>query len=73
MSEIKQWVISAANTYYSEVKTMCCEPRGYKPEEINGECPDCGADTVDGDAYEKCCYSPKTCETCGRKPCDGSC
>ena len=51
----------------------CCEPSGYKQEEINGECSECGGDTVDGDAYEHCSYSPQTCETCGRRPCDGSC
>ena len=52
---------------------MCCAANDYKEEEINGECPDCGADTVDGEAYEVCSYSPIECETCGYAPCDQSC
>jgi len=52
---------------------MCCSPSEYKPEEIDGECPDCGNDTVGGDAYECCYYSPCECETCDWRPCDGSC
>jgi hypothetical protein len=52
---------------------MCCDPNDYKEEEINGECPDCGMDTVDGDAYDKCGYSPVECETCDWRPCDQSC
>ena len=52
----------------------CCEPRvSYKCEEINGECPDCGADTVDGDSYDQCAYSPIACKTCNDAPCDQSC
>lgn len=52
---------------------MCCDATDYKEEEINGECPDCGADTVDGAAYESCSYSPCECETCDYRPCDQSC
>lgn len=52
---------------------MCFEPSGYLKEEINGECPDCGSPTIDGDAYEKCGYSPVICKKCGWAPCDGSC
>lgn len=52
---------------------MCCEPTGYVESQINGECPDCGEPTVDGDAYENCWYSPTDCETCGNSPCDDSC
>lgn len=52
---------------------MCCEPSGFKKEEINGVCPDCGEPTVDGDAFECCGYSPVVCKTCGDAPCDGSC
>jgi hypothetical protein len=52
---------------------MCCEPSGYKKEEINGECPDCGGPTVDGCAFEYCSYSPEDCKTCGCRPCDLSC
>lgn len=52
---------------------MCCEPQGYQKEEVNGECPECGGDTVDGDALEKCGYSPCDCEVCDSHTCDGSC
>lgn len=52
---------------------MCCEPSGYREEEINGECPECGASTVDGSAYEACAYSPVICNECGCAPCDESC
>jgi len=52
---------------------MCCEPSGYKEEEINGECPICGSPTVDGDAFEQCGYSHVECEQCGYAPCDDSC
>lgn len=51
----------------------CCEPSGFAKEEINGVCPECGEDTVDGDAYECCDYSPVECEVCGFAPCDESC
>lgn len=56
-----------------DVIDMCCEPSGYKKEEINGACDKCGADTVDGLAFEQCGYSPVLCEECGNAPCDGSC
>ena len=52
---------------------MCCAVTEYSQSEINGTCKDCGADTVDGDAYECCEYSPLICETCNYSPCDGSC
>jgi hypothetical protein len=52
---------------------MCCSPSGYRKEEINGECPDCGEPTVDGDAYESCSYSRLECKECGWRPCDLSC
>ena len=42
---------------------MCCVESFYKEEEINEQCPDCGNDTVDGDVYECCDYSPCECET----------
>jgi len=51
----------------------CCEPSGYIESQINGECPDCGMPTVDGDAFYYCHYSPTECTTCGWKPCDLSC
>jgi uncharacterized protein (DUF983 family) len=52
---------------------MCCSPSGYLMDEINGECPNCGEPTVDGDAYENCTYSRRECDVCGWSPCDDSC
>jgi hypothetical protein len=53
---------------------MCCAAMGWEEGDVvNGECPECGADTVDGDAYEQCSYSPTLCELCNDSPCDGSC
>lgn len=52
---------------------MCADGWKYKKEEINGVCPDCGMETVDGYAYEGCNYSPIDCKTCGSAPCDDSC
>lgn len=52
---------------------MCCDSSGYKKEEINGKCKDCGQPTVNGNAYECCGYSPQECKTCDWRPCDGSC
>ena len=55
---------------------MCCEPSGYDENQINGECPDCGEPTVDGDAFYYCGYEPQDdddCHTCGTKYCTGYC
>ncbi len=53
---------------------MCCAPIEWEPNDApNGECPECGCETVDGQAYECCYYSPELCETCHSAPCDGSC
>lgn len=52
---------------------MCCDRSDYDEDEIDGECPDCGNETVEGDAYERCGYSPIKCNTCGYAPCDQSC
>ncbi len=52
---------------------MCCENTDYLKEEINGTCPDCGYETVDGNAFDVCAYSPVWCNTCGHAPCDESC
>ena len=41
--------------------------------EVDGVCPDCGYPTVGGKAASSCYWSPVDCETCGRRPCDGSC
>jgi ribosomal protein S27E len=51
---------------------MCCD--GWNDTNaVNGECPDCGMPTVDGDAAYGCSYSPIDCETCGSALCDDSC
>lgn len=53
---------------------MCSD--GWYPdegEEVNGICPDCGGETIDGYAPYGYNYSPIECETCGDAPCDGSC
>lgn len=52
---------------------MCCSPNDYKKTEIDGTCPECGEDTVDGAAFISCSYSPIECDVCGFAPCDGSC
>lgn len=52
---------------------MCCSDSGHYESEINGRCFVCDEPTVDGEAYEKCSYSPCQCEECGYAPCDGSC
>jgi hypothetical protein len=52
---------------------MCCSPSGFKESEINGECITCNGDTVDGEAYECCSYSPLDCKDCGARYCDQSC
>jgi hypothetical protein len=52
----------------------CCAAKEWeKPEVPNGVCPNCGQDTVDGEAFEGCYYSPNDCELCDSRPCDGSC
>ena len=52
---------------------MCCD--GWdNSEDIAGECPDCGGPVDDeGDAVVGCHWSPVVCDTCGDRPCDGSC
>jgi hypothetical protein len=53
---------------------MCCAPIEWEPDEKpNGECPDCGVKTVDGEAYDQCAYSPEVCKTCHSAPCDWAC
>jgi hypothetical protein len=51
---------------------MCADGWNYI-NEVNGECPECGMPTVDGDAAYGCFYSPIDCETCGSALCDDSC
>lgn len=52
---------------------MCSDGWKYDADEVNGKCPECGMETVDGVAKEGCNWSPVECETCGYRPCDGSC
>lgn len=52
---------------------MCCDEWDLTGEGEEGECEACGGETVDGTAKDGCGYSPCTCETCGARPCDGSC
>jgi hypothetical protein len=52
---------------------MCCDNTTYSEDQINGKCSACGSDTVDGQAYDQCAWSPVLCEECGCSPCDGSC
>lgn len=52
---------------------MCSEGSYLPDEQVNGECPDCGSPTVDGEAQEICAWSPVICKTCGSAPCDESC
>ena len=55
---------------------MCFEEWDYSDGgkiKVDGECPDCGEDTIGGDAITGCCYSKVICKTCGSAPCDESC
>jgi hypothetical protein len=55
---------------------MCSDPydfTGGDESMINGECPDCGAPTVDGQAAYGCNWSPCDCKTCDSHACDLSC
>lgn len=50
---------------------MCSD--GWNLGNPDGECLECGIETVDGGAAYSCNWSPLDCETCGSRPCDGSC
>lgn len=52
---------------------MCSEGWYHSDSEVNGECPDCGQPTVNGESQYGCYYSEVECETCGSRPCNGSC
>lgn len=52
---------------------VCCCYQIDPFEEMNGICPDCGRATCYGECVCGCNYSPVACETCGARPCDGSC
>lgn len=46
---------------------------GYDLGTPDGKCPDCDADTTDGQSSSGCGYSSAICDKCGDQPCDGSC
>jgi hypothetical protein len=52
---------------------MCADGWCLPKEDVNGECEDCGCPTVDGEAQHGCHYGDKDCESCGHRPCVGSC
>lgn len=51
----------------------CCNSSEDGDEIIDGVCHECGEETSDGKAIERCYYSPIICVACGDAPCDGSC
>lgn len=51
---------------------MCSDNRGACGV-VDGECPSCGAPTVEGVSIEICNYSTVECEECENAPCDGAC
>ena len=54
---------------------MCCSCKSEEMsvEDIDGFCEECGQDTVEGDSFYGCHYSPTECDKCNWSPCDGSC
>lgn len=52
---------------------MCSDGWSYPDSAVDGECPECGMDTVNGEAQEGCYWSPLVCGECGYSPCDYSC
>lgn len=51
----------------------CADGWSSYADTVNGECPDCGTPTVDGEAAYGCNHSPEKCDTCGRRVCDDYC
>ena len=51
----------------------CCDGWATPINKVNGKCPDCEMETVDGFAASGCNHSPIACKTCGHAPCDGYC
>ncbi len=52
----------------------CCAALEWEPEDtVDGECDECGAETIGGVAKDQCSYSQCECEKCGWRPCDLSC
>ena len=57
---------------------MCCDwyiPGNESEKHLGIRCDECYCLVDrDGECLENCCgYSPKACDKCGWKPCDGSC
>jgi len=73
-SKISEIVFSPADYHTNTIcYASCSDGISSDVSEVNGICPDCGEPTVDGDSARGCGYSPLVCETCGDRPCDGSC
>jgi len=54
--------------------SSCADPKILWLDcEPDGECPECGRLTLQGEAMTSCWYSPADCNKCGAQPCDGSC
>lgn len=51
----------------------CACPFSYNKGEVNGVCPKCGAETVDGLAYDNCEYGDKVCDECLHLECNEDC
>lgn len=55
----------------------CCIPTeeamDFRYKDVNGRCEECGAETVDGKAYDQCAYSVVSCEYCNSAPCEQAC
>lgn len=64
--------------HFEKEKKMCADGWYNREENIPEDqrmyCPECGEEVdSDGDAVQGCHYSPCECDTCGSRPCDGSC
>ncbi len=54
------------------IKEDGCIDGWSSPESsVDGECPDCGAQTINGRAAAGCYHGANVCDTCGYSPCDG--
>ena len=75
--EIKEDKMDNVSEYANKngviAESGCSDGWSSHKDEVNGECPDCGYPTVNGDAASGCNWSPIACNTCGHRPCDLSC
>lgn len=55
------------------VSESCCGGGSYDEDDVDGECPYCGAPMIDDQAAEQCSGSECHCDYCGDSPCDGGC